>query len=399
MKTIFNLLFFVLLLPSMVNAAPALIEGDYTFYDFNGTAGFTGGYTGQIDIISQTGTLQSNEPFFGQNWTANIKKVFVYDEITGGEQHFSWDIVKQIWFDPISPNGIVECYIDGSNCDSLSPGAILLIEEIISHPFVMNAPGQFAIGTFVSWGINEIPNLMTLQSQSGVLDPASTTFEAFDGDLDGIPGYAMIAPPFPGQTIAFNGFIGVKEGIFISDLAVAGGEIHECTSVNGSNINASASVTVINDFIESIEWLLDGNIVGADSNVNLTASLGEHQLTINATALSGKTASASTSIIIRDTTPPEISVEYIDTKSNTVVNTIDRNGLTRLIASYAATDICDIAPTVTATGGFNIVDQSFLPLKVLNDEIIMDIPEIMISAIATDSSGNSKSSSATLMIK
>jgi len=401
MKKIYALLILSLLLPGVSYAAVSLIEGEFMFYDASGAhvEFVDGGYSGEIDLASQTGTLQSASPFNGAFWSADITKVFVYDADVGGEQSFSWDVTKQVWFDPYSSAYILECYVEINGCDVVSPGAILLQEQIIPHPFMMNQPGQFAIATYVSWYTNVIPNLMTVQSQSGVLDPSSTTFVPFDGDLDGAPGYALLEPPFPGQTFAFSGVIGSKDGIFVSELLVSGGDTHECTSVDGANVSASANVTVNNDSIDSIEWTLDGAVVGAGPTVNLVAPLGGSELVVRATAVSGKTASKSTTIRVRDTTPPELTVKFIDTKSNEVVNAIDRNGLTRLIADYTATDTCDISPTVTATGGFNIANQSFLPLKVLNDEIIMDIPEIKISAVAIDSSSNSKSSSATLTVK
>lgn len=360
---------------------------------------FTSGYSGEIDLENETGVLQSNEPFYGADWTGVVQKIITYDEAIGGNQQYSWDVIKQVWFDPNNYNFIIECYKETSGCDIVSPAGFLVAEDTISHPFIMSQSGQFAIGSFITWSTNEIPVLITLESQSGELDPAATSFRSFDGDLDGVPGYAMIANPFPGQTIEFNGFIGSKDGIFVSDLLVLGGGEQECTSVDGIETSASANITVTNDAIDTVKWLLDGELIGNASNINLTLPLGVNQLTVIATAVSGKSATESISVTVRDTISPEIVVEFIDTKSSEVVEVIDRNGLTRLIASYKAIDTCDPLPTVNATGGFSIVNESYLPLKVLNDQIVMDVPDIKVSAVAVDASGNSKASSATLVVK
>jgi len=380
------------------NSAPKLMEGEYTFYDVSGINVLTSTYSGEIDVENKVGELQSLDPFFGADWTSHIVEVIVYDNEIGGVQHYSWDVTVQTWLD-LNRFTVIQCYIESNQCDDVGGNAIFLGETVISHPVVMNQSGQFAIGTFVNWSIEEIPVLMTLQSESGELNPESTSFISFDGDADGLPGYAMVAQPFPGQTFSFSGFIGSKDGIFVSDLLVAGGSVQECTSENGSVISASANITVNNDMVESIEWFINDSIVGTGSNVASQIPLGEHQLSIVATATSGKTASLSSTITVRDTTSPELVVEFIDTKSNDSVNVIDRRGLTRLIASYNAVDLCDPSPAVDATGGFSISNQSFLPLKVLNDEIIMDVPELTVSAVATDASGNTVASSAKLVVQ
>ena len=388
-----------MLVSSITYAASSVIEGEYTFYDAQGTKVLTSTYSGEIDVEAKTGSFKSLEPFIGANWVSNVVDIFVYDNSVGGDQFYSWNVTEQIWLD-LTNFVVIQCYTGSDRCQNIDTvNAILIGENVISHPVVMSKPGQFVIGTLVTWTTNQIPVLMTLQSESGTLNVDSTVFTSFDGDSDGLPGYAMVANPFPSQTISFSGFIGSKDGIFASDLIIDGGNVQECTSVNGSVITASASITTNNDSIQSVEWFVNGEIVGTGSNVTSQIPLGEHQLSIVATATSGKSATLSSIITVRDTVSPVLVVEFIDTKSNDVVEVIDRNGLTRLIANYNAVDLCDPSPVVTATGGFTINNQSFLPLKVLNDQIIMNVPEVTISAVAVDESGNNNASSANLTIQ
>ena len=114
MKNIFNGLVLFYFLLGVSNAAPSLMEGEFVFYDYYGDArsALSGSYSGEIDLTNQTGSLQSNQPFSGYNWTANITKIFVYDEAVGGDQSFSWDVSKQIWFD--FGGYIIECYVEGN---------------------------------------------------------------------------------------------------------------------------------------------------------------------------------------------------------------------------------------------------------------------------------------------
>lgn len=391
-----------MLVPTVSFAELSIIAGDYSVVGRPGDSGITGTYAGEIDIASQTGTLQSGEPLSGADWTANITQVFIYDDALGGEQSFSWDITTQTWFD-ISNNGqVIVCYIENSSCDAISadPSGIFLGEATLSHPFTMNQPGQFAIGSFISWTINEIPTLMTLQSLSNTLDPTATTFISFDGDNNGIPGYAFIAGPFfSGTTFAFSGQIGKKEGIFASDILIDGGNLHECSSTEGTAITASSDVTVINDSIESIQWLLNDTAVATGASTNIFAPLGINTLTMLATATSGKTVRRSASVTIQDSIAPDVKVEFIDKHSQAVFSTIDREHLTNVVANFGATDVCDPQPIVNATGGFTIESDSQLPVTVHNDDIILNVHEITVSAVATDASGNNSSSSATLNIE
>lgn len=391
-------LLFLTLLSNTAISAPAAFEGEFIFYDASRLAVLNGGYTGEIDLANETGTMYSTENFNGVPWNANVAKMFVYDETVGGSQQFSWDVVQQIWYD-LTNSQLIECYVDTNGCANVSPGSLLLGERTFSHPFTLTQPGQFAIGTFVNWSINVIPNLLTLQSVSGSLGSGSTVFESFDGDSDGAPGYAMVANPFPSQTFAFSGFIGSQDGIFVSDIVAVGGALHECTSVSGDMVSVSVDVSVTNDAVDTVNWMLNGSMIGSGTALDVVMPLGVNELTVVATAVSGLSATSQVTITVEDTAAPEVVVEFIDTQFDTAVSVINRNGLTRIKANYTATDVCDASPTITATGGFNIINDSFLPVKVLNDEIIIDIPEMKISATAMDSSNNSSSASASLFVQ
>ena len=315
-----------------------------------------------------------------------------------GVQNYSWDITKQTWFD--SSTGLLsECYVEAGNCEVLRLNAnmVLLGEQVVSYPFAMNQSGQFVVATFINWSTNVIPNLMTLQSLSATF--GSIEFESFDGDNDGVPGYAMLNPPFPGQTLSITGVIGLASGISVSDIAVEGGTLKECGATNGSNVSASVVITAGNDPIDSIQWLLNGAIVGSGEVVNTIAPLGQSELTVIATTVGGQVATSTVSVSVTDTTAPVVSVQFIDSSTGQVVTTVNQKSASKLVADYSVTDVCDASPAVVASGGFDIDNLTALPIRVFKSEVILDVAEIKVFVIATDSSGNNQLSSASLIIQ
>lgn len=390
--------FLIFIVSSASYAESSAIDGDFSFHDTAGVLSITGTYSGDIDISNQSGTFTSTSAFLGSVWEANVQNVYVYDEVQRGVQNYSWDITKQTWFD--SSTGLLsECYVEAGNCEVLRLNAnmVLLGEQVVSYPFAMNQSGQFVVATFINWSTNVIPNLMTLQSLSATF--GSIEFESFDGDNDGVPGYAMLNPPFPGQTLSITGVIGLASGISVSDIAVEGGTLKECGATNGSNVSASVVITAGNDPIDSIQWLLNGAIVGSGEVVNTIAPLGQSELTVIATTVGGQVATSTVSVSVTDTTAPVVSVQFIDSSTGQVVTTVNQKSASKLVADYSVTDVCDASPAVVASGGFDIDNLTALPIRVFKSEVILDVAEIKVFVIATDSSGNNQLSSASLIIQ
>ena len=96
------------------------------------------------------------------------------------------------------------------------------------------------------------------------------------------------------------------------------------------------------------DLILSGD-VGDGETVNAFVGLGQHTVEALVTRSSGE-STASASIVIEDTTAPQIVVSLTDRRGRPIQN-ITRKWLNRVVVRYEATDDCDAAPEATATGG------------------------------------------------
>ncbi len=147
----------------------------------------------------------------------------------------------------------------------------------------------------------------------------------------------------------------------------------ECASHMGSTVtlNGSASSDPDGDTL-TFQWKDSaGNVIGTTASVNVTVSLGTHAFTLTVDDGKGGTASATTHVTVRDTTPPTLT---LSTNTLTaVLPTASATGATVNLSGIAsATDICDPAPVVS-----NNAPATFA------------VGTTIVTFTATDASGNS----------
>ncbi len=206
----------------------------------------------------------------------------------------------------------------------------------------------------------------------------------------------VVGGPFAGQVGNF--ILKVVAPIFSPYASVAievtGGLSQECTILGGSDISATAVVTLINGAeLDYITWSLDGEYAGSGESLDVFTSLGAHTLQAMVTLIDGTTNEGLVDVQIEDTTPPELYVAFIDKKTGEEVTSINDVSAKRLMAYTEATDICDPAPMVEVNGGFALSSGDVLKLKGKADKVVIKTPELRLLGVATDASGNTAAAS------
>jgi len=182
-------------------------------------------------------------------------------------------------------------------------------------------------------------------------------------------------------------------------LTINGGSTQECASTGGHNVTANADVTALNGAeLDSIHWTVDGQSVGMGLNISPFLSLGTHTISATAIGVSGNQDTASTTVSVVDKTRPIISASFIDKRTNTEISTIETKNSSYVNVSMSATDICDSSPSVSAIGGFNLVDGDTLKIQGNLNKVELNTSTLEMRARAKDSSGNYAYSNKTLSI-
>ena len=185
-------------------------------------------------------------------------------------------------------------------------------------------------------------------------------------------------------------------------IQLAGGNLHECTSPEGSVIEATANIitTDIND-IASINWTLDGADAGSGNLISINSPLGEHTISVVVDTLASGTFQDSESVIVNDHTPPELNILFIDQRSGAQITEVSGNGKHFVTVRYDVVDTCD--PEATASGVAVPVHavENGDAIIIKNKELTtatLGTSAVNVSAEATDNSGNRRHREATLLI-
>ncbi len=281
-----------------------------------------------------------------------------------------------------------------------------------SHIDLLTSGNYFFPGVGpVNVDANQLGGLITSQWNSNIIphgivwDVISHTggqhLAPVDSDNDGTPGQAMISGPFAGLTFVYELDTGNPSPMIDVNLNVAGGSYQECNSTGGNSVELNAQVELQNGAeLASIDWTVDGNPAGSGASISPFLSLGTHNISVTATGISGISDTDSTNVVIRDTTKPNLSIDFIDTRSGLPVSSIDDASVSFVEIRLASSDICDsdAATSGVAKPVFAVMGSEVIKIQGNNNTVDMPTTAVEVSASAIDDSGNKMLDSAVLPI-
>ena len=220
-----------------------------------------------------------------------------------------------------------------------------------------------------------------------------------DSDGDGVTGHAFFSGPFPGFNMSYDFIIGdPPPGISVS-IGIEGGTTQECSETGGSMVSLSATIDVVGGAEPgSIEWFVDGESTGTGETASPFLALGSHTVEALASSITGETGTDSITVLVQDTTPPDLDVAFINQAGEPITTT---SAGTHVTARILSSDICDPDPVAegAASPVFAVNDGD--PIKIQSGKInTVELPTtaIELSASTTDASGNRNSGMAVLSI-
>ena len=151
-------------------------------------------------------------------------------------------------------------------------------------------------------------------------------YTAFDSDGDGIPGEAFEnVPAFAGFTIAYDFIVGDPPPDVFVTISVEGGVVQECSEAGGSPVSLTAELGFVGDTQPvTVDWYLDGGSIGSGESVAPFVALGVHSVEVQVSTVSGESDSDSVSIEVRETTPPDLDVAFVNHDGEQVTETSGR---------------------------------------------------------------------------
>lgn len=182
-------------------------------------------------------------------------------------------------------------------------------------------------------------------------------------------------------------------------LIVEGGNNQECASTGGNHSEATAFVTLLNGAqLDSLQWKINGEDAGTGETITPYLPLGANTVSVTATTINGQLSIAETTVTITDKTRPVINAAFIDSRTGIEITSMDTQNTSFVGVSMTATDICDPAPFITGTGGFDLNDGDTLKIQGNKDKVELTTSALKMSLQAFDVSGNSNSLYKTLTI-
>jgi len=176
----------------------------------------------------------------------------------------------------------------------------------------------------------------------------------------------------------------------IISIDIAGGQIQECSAINGSFVSLTSDVQLLDGSeLSLVTWVIDGENAGTGNSIEPFLKLGEHSIIATAESTSGYSSNASTHVVVTDTTAPDITVNFIDEQSGEPIISIDHQNAHHVTTQMVASDICDPNPEILGTGGVDIVNGSVLKVKGNDNSVTLTTNSILLRATTTDASGNS----------
>lgn len=280
------------------------------------------------------------------------------------------------------------------------------VHQTIAVPVTDNGDGTL---DFTGWGVtwNGIPNIPlggapefgeTGRANISCSSPACAYGDSYvidytahvrSGDPSGFGGVYY--------GVHLEGFIGAVPPVANVEINVSGGLTQECTVSGGANVTMDTSIIVPDDdSVASINWMIDGNPAGSGSMITEFLSLGTHQVEVTLTTTNGLSDTASTNVVIEDTTAPVVSADFINSFTGMSVTDLQRFNFLRIQA--AASDVCDPNPQVDAMIGAPVNDGDAVFIMKYFGNVSINLTKIDLTVRATDSQNNVSSQTATINI-
>ncbi len=182
-------------------------------------------------------------------------------------------------------------------------------------------------------------------------------------------------------------------------ITINGGLVQECSQLGGTNVTASALVIGSNGAVlDRIEWTSEGVFIGEGSGIEFFAPLGSTNLQATAFSADGVTTGQHlVSVVINDTTKPDLEVQFLDGLGAVVTSAP--------VGSYQihfeVSDICDASPTVvsgTAAPVMNVVEGDAIQINSATDVQLLTTA-VQVTGTAVDASGQSTTSQGVLLVQ
>lgn len=262
-------------------------------------------------------------------------------------------------------------------------------------------------GFGVTW--NGIPHI-DLSGPSGIASLHCSTAACTIGDEFTLEYSAMVPIGDP------SGFGGVRFRLHLEGLVnlaptnldlrvnIDGGRTQECRESGGSTVNMSASFYIpTSDALASIDWTSNGTLIGQGASISPFLALGSHNILVTLQTDNGLVDSQMVNLVVRDTTPPDVTAEFIGVVSGEVITQVDRE---RKISTHiAATDICDPNPVITYSNlkkneGVAVQDGDVFMTLPNGSTDIHDLQEsLRLDVTARDVNNNVATQSAILIVR
>jgi len=280
-----------------------------------------------------------------------------------------------------------------SDIQLLGPGTHSLPDGVI----VVGA-GQEGGDITNQWSANTIPSAIvwdvTVLGSSRHLEPV-------DSDGDGIPGHRMTQGPFPGFTLVYELDIGQPFPDVDVTLDIPGGGYQECDQPGGKSVALDAQIDLIGGAtLDSIIWTIDGAAAGTGPSISPFLSLGNHTIQVTASTTAGTSDTESTTVVVRDTVPPDLDIRFVDTATGMPVTEVTEAGVSFIEVQLGATDACDEAPVVNGVAKpvTALMGGEIIKIKTLKQEAELPATAIEVTGFAEDASGNRSSEQSVLKI-
>ena len=202
-----------------------------------------------------------------------------------------------------------------------------------------------------------------------VTNLATDTFTDIDTDVEYLNALAFSGASFlPGIDVSIN---------------VEGGTSQQCDEAGGKYVELAATVDLRGGAVlDSIYWTVDGNAADFGESIMPFLSLGTYSISATASGVSGIYDTASISLNVFDTVRPDLSIEFIDTRTGQAVTSVEGRKTRFIEVRMSGADVCDADVDVSGVVNpvYAVTDGEVI--KINNKKQKVDLPTTAIEVTA-----------------